>query len=289
MTQDFSLRQLSRRLAGYARGSRRTCLSAAAVNCLSNEFGATPAVMAEFVRRFCPAAVEKNQFQASSDTMLFVHIPKTAGMSVGKAMQQAFDQFYGVEWNNIGPSFRKLARHAAYLQSRGPVRQVIMGHYGWNELQVWRNQELAIKSGTILRDPVQRMISNFNYNSSDAHPAHQDFIKRYPTIERYIKSTSFDVQLTQAIGFVSSFDDVLAKLTRYYTFIGVTERLGQSLAFLSRSHGLPPIKEYHTNVGTKPASQLPDAVRELILDRNHNDTKIHALMLRLYAMSEEIR
>ena len=287
MTQDFPLRRIVERLAEFARGSRPTRLSSDAIARLAEEFGATPAVMAEFVHRFCPVVVEKNQFRASSDTMLFVHIPKTAGMSVGKAMQQAFDHFHGVEWNNIGPSFRKLARQAAYLQSKGNIRQVIMGHYGWNELQVWRNQELAIKSGTILRDPVQRMISNFNYNSSDAHPAHQDFIKRYPTIEAYINRTGFDVQLTQAIGFVSSFDDVLAKLTRYYTFIGVTERLGQSLTFLSRSHGLPPIKEYHTNVGTKPASQLPDVVRELILDRNHNDTKIHALMLRLYAMSEE--
>jgi hypothetical protein len=287
MIQDFSLRRITKRLAMRRREPRPNSLSASAIARLAREFDATPAVMAEFVHRFYPAAVVTNQFQASSDTMLFVHIPKTAGMSVGKAMQQAFDQFHGVEWNNITSSFRKLARHAAYLQSKGNIRQIIMGHYGWNELQIWRNQELPIKSATILRDPVQRMVSNFNYNSSEAHPAQKEFVKRYPTIESYVKSTGLDVQLTQAIGFVSSFDDVLGKLTRYYTFIGVTERLGQSLTFLSRSHGLPPIKEYHTNVGTKPADQLPDTVRQLILDRNHNDTKIHALMLRLYAMSEE--
>ncbi len=280
---DFSLRKMAKLLAG----PRSFRLNRTTLTSLADEFDATPAIMAKFVHRFCPAAVEDNRFWAKSDTMLFVHIPKTAGMSVGKAMQQAFDQFHGVEWNNIGPSFYKASRQAAYLQSRGNIRQIVMGHYGWSEMQLWRNQELPIKSATILRDPVQRMISNFNYNSSAAHPAHQDFVKRFPQIESYVESTSFDVQLSQAIGFATSFDDVLAKLTRYYSFIGVTERLSQSLAFLSRSHGLPPITEYHTNVGSKPADKLPDAVRDLILDRNHNDTKIHALMLRLYAMSEE--
>ncbi|TJZ87430.1 hypothetical protein FA740_01330 [Paracoccus hibiscisoli] len=253
---------------------------------LALEFGASAPVMSAFVKRFSPAMVSTNQFQASSDTMLFVHIPKTAGMSVGKALQQTFDQFYGVEWNNAGASFRKLARRAAYMQSRTNVRQVIIGHYGWAEIQFWRNQELPVKSGTILRDPVQRMISNFNYNSSEAHPAHKDFIRRNPTIEGYIENTDLDVQLTQAIGIVSSFDDVLRKLTAYYSFIGVTERLGQSLAYLSRSHGLPPIHEYHTNVGSKPAEELPDSVRQLILDRNYNDSKIHALMMRLYAAED---
>ena len=237
MTQASSLWRMATRLSTRARALKADRPDADGIARLAQEFGASPEVMEAFVQRFCPAAVETNCFRDTSDTMLFVHIPKTAGMSVGKAMQQAFDQFYGVEWNNVGPSFRKLARQAAYMQSKGGKRQVIMGHYGWNELQVWRNQELPIKSGTVLRDPIQRMISNFNYNSSEAHPAHQNFIKRHPTIESFVRTTSYDVQLTQAIGLASSFNDVLAKLTRYYSFIGVTERLGQSLAHLSRSHG----------------------------------------------------
>ncbi|WP_277019756.1 MULTISPECIES: sulfotransferase family 2 domain-containing protein [Paracoccus] len=289
MTQDSSLRRMASRLAARGRALKMpqpVRPDPAMIDRLASEFGVSSPVMSDFVKRFSPAMVSPNQFQANSDTMLFVHIPKTAGMSVGKALQQTFDHFYGVEWNNAGASFRKLARRAAYMQSRANVRQVIIGHYGWAEIQFWHNQELPVKSGTILRDPVQRMISNFNYNSSEAHPAHKDFIKRHPTIEGYIGSTDFDVQLTQAIGMVSSFEDVLRKLTAYYSFIGVTERLGQSLSYLSRSHGLPPIQEYHANVGSKPAEELSESVRQLILDRNHNDCKIHALMMHLYAAAD---
>lgn len=287
MTHDSPLRRIAARLSGKSRDPRPSPEGSIATDDLAAEFGASRDVMAKFVARFSPGAIADNRFAAASDTMLFVHIPKTAGMSVGKAMQTVFDRFHGVEWNNTGPSFRKLARVAAYDQSRGHLRQVIMGHYGWTELQYWRNQDLPIKSGTILRDPIQRMVSNFNYNSSEAHPAHQQFVAKYPTITAYINNTAFDVQLTQAIGLVSSFDDVLTKLTLNYTFLGLTEHLGQSLRLLSRSHGLPKFEEHRTNVGTKPAEELPPAVSNLILERNHNDAKIHALLMRLYAAAEE--
>lgn len=249
---------------------------------LAAEFGASVPVMAAFIDRFAPDRVARDRFRDSSDTVLFVHVPKTAGVSVGKALQMAFDRFHGVEWNNVPTAFRKAMRQAVYDQSRGNVRQVIMGHFGWPELQVWRQHDLQVKAGTILRDPVDRVISNFNYNSSDAHPARAEFVKRFPTIESFVRSTGYDVQLTQAIGFVASFDDVLAKLTAHYSFLGVTERLGPSLAHLSRTHGLPPITEFRANVGSKPADDLDPAVRTLILDRNHNDVKIHTLLLRLY-------
>lgn len=287
MSYNSALRHWAARFVSYERAQKAVWPEPAVIDQLAQEYGAQPHLMRSFVSRFAPAVVPKKHFYADADTMLFVHIPKTAGMSVGKAMQQSFDKFHGVEWNNISASFRKASRLAAYQQSKGNVRQVIMGHFGWPELLVWRNQELPIKAGTIFRDPVQRMVSNYNYNSSEAHPAQRDFVKRYPTIESYVEKSSLDIQLTQAIGFVSSFDDVLSKLTNYYSFIGLTERLSQSLSAFSRSHGLPSIKEYRTNVGLKPAENPSENVRRIIMDRNHNDLKIHSLMMRLHDISRK--
>lgn len=284
MTQDSSLRRLVSRFAAR-QAPAGVPLAASEPNSaaqLATEFGASLELMETFVGRFAPAAVPAGYFSADADTMLFVHIPKTAGVSVGKALQESFDRFYAVEWNNIPSSFRKLTRQAMYEQSQGKTRQVIMGHFGWADMQVWRHHELSMKAGTILRDPVQRIISNFNYNRSKAHPAWQAFIKQNPTIMDYVRNTGYDVQLTQTIGIVSSFDDVLSKLISHYSFIGVTERLGASLTHLSRSHGLPAIREYRDNVGATPAQELPADVHDLILQRNHNDLKLHALMMRLF-------
>ncbi|WP_306752273.1 sulfotransferase family 2 domain-containing protein [Paracoccus actinidiae] len=249
---------------------------------LAQQFETSKEIMAEFCDRFSPKKTVWGSFYEKSDTMLFVHIPKTAGVSVGKSLQACFDKFYGIQWDNVGPSFRNATRQAAYNQSRGGGRQVIMGHYGWPEIQIWRNHEMPIKCGTIFRDPVARFVSNFNYNSSDAHPGRDAFVKRFPTIESYLKNAELDVQLTQAVGFVASFEDALRKFIKYYTFLGVTEKLTDSLRHLSQSHQLRDIQEHRENVGTNKAAALSDAVVSLIRQRSHNDLKLHQLLMKLY-------
>ena len=176
---------------------------------LAAEYGTGVDVMAKFLGRFAPQNVAAGTFAQPADTMLFVHIPKTAGVSLGESFQSVFDRFYGVQWDNIGPSFRQSTRLAAYEQCRGKGRQVIMGHFGWPELQLWRNHEMPMKCGTVFREPVARIISNFNYNSSDAHPGQKKFTERFPSLEDYVNNLELDVQITQALGFISSFEDAL--------------------------------------------------------------------------------
>lgn len=239
--------------------------------------------MESFLDRFSPARVKDGAYAAESDVMLFVHIPKTAGVSVGRSLQDAYDVFRGVEWQNAGKSFREQTRQAAYIQSTQKKRQVIMGHYGWPELQVWRNNEMPMTCGAILRDPVARAISNYNYNCSDAHPANQQFQERFPTLDAYVHSLGYDVQITQMMGMVNSFSNVLEKLVRYYTYLGITERLDQSLQHFSRSHGLPALREHRKNVG-RPRSddEIKPALQKKIESRSLNDLRLHRLLLRIY-------
>lgn len=250
---------------------------------LARQFGASKEIIGEFCERFSPNKKVSGVSFKESDTMLFVHIPKTAGVSVGKSLQASFDRFYGVQWDNIGPSFRHATRMAAYNQTRGRGRQVIMGHYGWPEIQLWRNHEMPIKCGTIFRDPIARFVSNFNYNSSSAHPGRDAFVQRFPTLESYVKQADLDVQTTQAVGFVSSFEDALRKFIKYYTFLGVTEKLAKSLSHLSQSHQLPSIQEHRENVGNNKAAVVSDEIVNLIRQRSHNDLKVHQLLMTLYS------
>lgn len=252
-------------------------------NELAKEFGVSDSVMSAFIARFSPSHVLPNAYHSDADTVLFVHIPKTAGVSIGRSLREAFDQFHGVQWDDVVRTFRQSSRRALYEQSKGGIRQVIMGHYGWPELQIWRNQDLPMKCGAIFRDPVARAISNYNYNCSDAHPGHEDFQTRFPTLEGYVRNMGNDVQISQAIGMIDSFETALCKLASYYTFLGVTEHLSASLTHFRRSHGLPNLHEYRENIGKiRAAKEIPDSIR-LIVERNsHNDIKLHRLLLRIY-------
>lgn len=250
---------------------------------LAQEFGVSEALMAKFLDRFAPSHVVANRFAAEADTMLFIHIPKTAGVSVGRSLREAFDTFRGVEWNNIAQSFRQETRAATYAQTSEAKRQVIMGHFGWPEMQIWRNNEMPMKCATIFRDPIARTISNYNYNCSSRHPANQNFKNRFPTLEAYVRQIPLDAQLTQSIGLINSFENALQKLISYYSFLGVTERLATSLNHLGRSHGLPTLNEYRENIGkTASDSDISPKLRKIIENRSHNDIKIHRLIMRVY-------
>ncbi len=239
--------------------------------------------MTAFLDKFSPSRVAADRYKALAEVMLFIHIPKTAGVSIGRSLREAFDHFHGVEWDNIAQSFRKAARNAIYQQTCRNERHVIMGHFGWPEMQMFRNHEMPLKCGTIFREPVGRTISNYNYNCSSAHPANEQFRNRFPSLESYVKELPFDFQITQSLGFINSFENVLEKLVRYYTFVGVTERLSASLDHLGRSHGLPKLREYRENVGKKPDQQgISSALIEQIEERCCNDRRLHDLVSRLY-------
>lgn len=253
------------------------------IRALSTEFGVSEPVMAAFVERFCPAVVEANTFAETSDVVLFVHIPKTAGVSVGRALRDAFDTFYGVKWDDVSNSFRRVTRRACYDQTAGTSRQVIMGHYGWTQLKTWIADELPLKCATIFRDPVARVVSNYNYNLSEAHPANAEFAAKFESCEQYAASVARDFQLTKAVGPVASFEHALQKLTAHYSFLGITEQLGKSLAHFSSSHGLPPMEEHRKNVGAPADVAQPDEVVSLVSDRSRNDVLLHRLLTELYA------
>lgn len=249
---------------------------------LAEEFGTSEKVMRAFIERFAPQYVAAGQLAEGADTMLFVHIPKTAGMSVGKSFRLIFDNFYGVQWDDIGLSFRRATRQAAYKQSHTAGRQVIMGHFGWPELMMWRNHEMTLKCGTIFREPTARFVSNYKYNCSNVHPGRDAFVKRFPTLESYVDQEVIDVQLTQAIGIISSFEEALVKLTKYYTFLGVTERLAASLDHLSNSHGLRKAPVHRENVGAQIDAPISAKILARVREHSHNDMKLHRLLITLY-------
>lgn len=254
------------------------------VSDLARQYGVSEQVMNRFVQRFSPDHVAAGQFAEEADIVLFIHIPKTAGMSVGRSLQHSFDIFHGVEWSDIQKSFRRQTREACYRQTQMPGRQVIMGHFGWQEMQIWRMNEMPMKCASILREPVARFVSNYNYNCSDAHPDNENFRKRFPTMMDFARGQPYDFQVSQMTGTNASFENLLEKLVHHYTFLGITEKLSASLKHLAVSHGLPAPTEFRENVGKIRPDAGPDPeVVDIIEKKNANDRRLHSLLSRLYA------
>ena len=239
---------------------------------------------APFRQAFDPASVPADRFKDNNDILLFMHIPKTAGMSVGASLQPLFDDFHSVEWDRVNQSFRARTERALHNRQVSPRRQIIIGHFSWAELNIWRNNELPMKCASIIREPLARFVSNYNYNRSPSHPNAAQFRERFPTMESFAKTLPLNYQLKLMIGLHYDFDHACKKLQKYYSFIGLTEHLNASLTHLARSHGLSaPPKEERVNVGKYPKRQeIPDSVRNIVLERSILDTKLHNRISRFY-------
>lgn len=159
-----------------------------------------------------------------------------------------------------------------------------MGHFSWAEIQYWRNQELPIQCATIIRDPLARFVSNYNYNCSNAHPANAQFRERFPTMADYACHLPNDYQLYTMVGAFFDFDHALQMLTKYYSFIGLTEHLGKSLTHFQKSHGLTKQLEEHRENRAKipPKEEIPAAVRKIVEEKSQNDTRLHNLVRDFY-------
>lgn len=99
----------------------------------------------------------------ATDLLYFLHIPKTSGTSLQKALEQA----YGRECVTPTQIWDHLVSGKHLITDR---TRVIVGHFG-GLLPLWLNRWPRII--TMLRDPIERALSHINHiQRSTGHPLH---------------------------------------------------------------------------------------------------------------------
>lgn len=239
----------------------------------------------QFYDKFHPERVAAGAYKDENDVILFHHIPKAAGTSVGASLQDIVDVFHGVPWDNVQKGFVKASNRAIYDRTGKNMRQLIMGHYNASNVNFWRNNRLPIKAACIVRDPVARFVSQYNYNCSEKHPAHMAFRNNNPDLLTFARSLNVDFQLRYLLGPFYDFDDALGRLIQDFSFLGCVEHLNASLTHFSKSHGFPEMTEFSLNTGSRPTSEVEvsDEVRDLVISKSRNDLKFHQLVQSLYS------
>lgn len=243
-----------------------------------------PDLLAAFKAKFDPSRTDAGAFATPDEIMLFVHIPKTAGMSLGLTLQKAYDVFRPVAWDRVVESFDEETR-AAYAD-RSVGRQVVIGHYGWPRIAELKAAGLPVQAGSFLRDPAARLASNYDYNCSPAHPWHADFRAQYPTFDAYIEGFQPNFQCMKLGGEEATLPQVIETLVTDYTFLGLTEAFGASLRHLGRSHGLAGLTEFTQNraPNDSPRTRITRAARERIYARHGDDLRLVRLLKDLYGL-----
>src|SRR5262249_39981848 len=137
------------------------------------------------------------------DILIHLHIPKTGGTSLNSIVQHGFrnDEVFGIEvFNDMGPELRDglgLAHYTYCLQLQAAYRpedwrciRYVTGHLPFG---LHRAFDGDVKYFTVIRDPFDRIISEFFHRIQEDNPTRDK--GRTLTFEEYVER-DHDVQLS---------------------------------------------------------------------------------------------
>ncbi|MGG5808701.1 hypothetical protein [Falsiroseomonas sp. CW058] len=175
--------------------------------------------------------------------VVFIHLPKTGGMSLHGAIAAALPP---------GATLRvgDAAERAAFLRL-GPAqvasRAFVSGHVSFEEA-VARSRPDA-RFVALLRDPVARLVSAFNYMASwTAHPLHAAMRDRGFADFVLDSGDALSGEACRQLTGRSTAAGAIPLLEACYAAVATTDRLGELAALAGRWLGLPRIVAGRENV-----------------------------------------
>ena len=229
-----------------------------------------------------------------SDRLICLHIPKTAGVSFRKLLER---QYVGV------PTFLRGAPHFLELLAmsraqREPYR-VVGGHFRFGLHLLFDSPSRYI---TFVRDPVERVISNFAYvRWQSGHPWHARVLAAGLSLEQWVRlgraGAADNIQVRwlalrsdDEVPFGETtrqmLDDAKRVLSERIEFLGITERYEESIRWIGEKlHWTAPVTVDRLNVSPNriAAADMPSSTRDAILEHNALDMELYSFALDLFA------
>lgn len=222
--------------------------------------------------------------------LVFLHIPKTAGSSLTTELNRLLPPYL-----NLAPDYTDTARPFAEreqemlarflsLAQAGALRSA-SGHYSFRRIRnLLRDapQPLAFTPAyvSMLREPVTRVVSDYSYMTSPAHPEHVAAKARFPTLADYVEEPLAQNKMTRFLtGHPEMPEEQLpAFLDRTYRFLGTVEEYEMSSFLLFALAGLRHVSTARVRVaegGPTRLDTLDPALRARIAEVNRRDVLIH--------------
>ncbi len=250
-------------------------------------------------------------------TLIYIHIGKTAGMTLHQVLERQFPKdrifsFHEIPRERVvaAASADTPAEHAPpTLVGDRPVREhtlayfaglpeearrrfrLVEGHtiYGIHEF-VPRPSVYA----TFLREPVARVVSGYGYIQRRTHHPLFEVSRRLDLLELVESGLAlqFDNGQTRALAgdlgtpFGGCTSDMLERakrnVERDFAAVGITERFDESLLLLRAAFGWSRLFYVRTNTSPRRPDDLPTATRRTIERYNELDRDLYSWALRRF-------
>jgi hypothetical protein len=226
---------------------------------------------------------------AAEEAVIFLHVPKTAGTTLNRLIEWEYPLF---EIYSIDPVFfRWSASHLWRLPPRRLKKiRMFKGHMLFGLHQILPQPATYI---TVLRDPIDRVISAFYFmRSYKLHPLYwkfksenwslEDFVRRMPRESvqcKIIAGAQYEKPCTAEIC-----ERAKENLVRHFSVVGLSERFEESLALIKLRFGWK-LKRYSSfNVTrTRPKkADVPQSTLDLIEEKNAFDVSLYNCAVNIF-------
>lgn len=230
-----------------------------------------------------------------SHTLLFIHVPKTAGTTIDSVLHRQFpaEQIYTVR-KDIQGSYK------AYVEMDPGKRahfRVVKGHIPFG---VHEHVPGPYAYFTFLREPIDRTISHYYFlRRKTTHPL-SDKLGEYGLSLKEILELELDKMMFNAHTRLLSgawYEPMPGKCTREhleqakenlrknFSVVGLTERFDESLILLKRAYDWRDIRYSSWNVthGRPTKDELPAETRAVVESANLMDTELYTYGQELFA------
>ena len=222
------------------------------------------------------------------DLIFFLHIPKTAGTSLYKSLEQKFplESVLKVDDRDLPYYFNNLRlSDMAHIQF---CRQHASYHYRWNFPK-------KPKIITMLRNPVNRAYSFYKHVCSIKHHklynqlAANSFDPNY-FFKELARDQITNLQTRMIVGYLNqqgslSPEDLLsiAKIRlNQFTFFGLQERYSDSMLLLKHIFGWKFLDTRKINVSSKKTQTINGEIIEYINEVNQLDNKLYLYAAKIF-------
>lgn len=213
--------------------------------------------------------------------LISLHIPKTAGTSFRNILKRVYGEKAVVRVDIPLPSER--APNETKVSGPGTVLEgtrVLHGHFRYGDLVARYGLDTAIPVITWVRDPVERVISNYFYLQKILRGIVQEEKKNVNILNKMEKTLLEYARADIARNRIAKFLE--GKPLGDFLFVGVQEYFSEDLADLAHLLGWKKLQEFRHNDSEDQKVFVDEAVRGEIRQLNERDTVLYeeALSLR---------
>ncbi len=220
----------------------------------------------------------------ADDCLVFVHIPKSAGHTMNSVLRRQYKRSETIDFNTLEKGLDGFANVPVDERTRA---RLVRGHVHYG-IHRWLPREARYI--TVLRDPIQRVLSLYSYvRREPRHPLHDRLAVSGAGLEEFVETgmdrTQVENGQTRQIAGIQDQDptpdDLKAALSnlRKFVVVGLMEQFDESLILMKRMLGWRTPYYVRQNVGGGDAAgtrAVSSHALELIRQRNDLDLALYS-------------